>query len=64
MLELNTFTKNNGFSDMLDPIASVFGVVYDKLVGAIITLLGISHLISFTIIVSTVSIPIFILSKI
>jgi hypothetical protein len=48
---------------MFDPIASVF-VVYDKLVGAIITLLGISHLISFTIVVSTVSIPIFILSKI
>jgi hypothetical protein len=32
---------------MLDPIASVLGVVYDKLVGAIITLLGISHLIFY-----------------
>jgi hypothetical protein len=48
---------------MFDPIASVFGVVYDKLVGAIITLL-VYHTLSFTIIVvSTVSIPIFILSK-
>jgi hypothetical protein len=37
---------------MFDPIASVFGVVYDKLVGAIITLLGISHLISITILLS------------